>query len=58
MLADSFNWHGHIVRNSVDLPDTLNAAFEEEGPSLVVLPIDYSENMKLTERLGNICCPI
>jgi acetolactate synthase-1/2/3 large subunit len=58
MLAESFGWHGHIVRNSADLPSTLNAAFEEEGPSLVIVPIDYSENMKLTERLGNIACPI
>lgn len=58
MLAEAFGWHGHIVRNSKDLPDTLNAAFDEEGPSLVVVPIDYSENMKLTERLGQICCPI
>ncbi|MGD8999827.1 MAG: acetolactate synthase large subunit [Granulosicoccaceae bacterium] len=57
-LADAFGWHGHIVRTSKDLPDTLNAAFEEEGPSLVVVPIDYSENMKLTKRLGDICCPI
>jgi hypothetical protein len=28
--------------------------FEAEGPSLVVIPIDYAENQKLTERLGGI----
>lgn len=57
-LAESFAWHGHKVENSKDLVNTLETAFEEEGPSLVVLPIDYRENMILTERLGNIACPI
>lgn len=57
-LAESFGWSGHKVENSRDLVDTLEKAFIEEGPSLVVVPIDYRENMILTERLGNIACPI
>jgi acetolactate synthase-1/2/3 large subunit len=57
-LADSFGWHGHHVVNSADLAVTLRQALDEKGPSLVVVPIDYRENMLLTERLGNIVCPI
>ncbi|PCJ88513.1 MAG: acetolactate synthase large subunit [Thiotrichaceae bacterium] len=57
-LAESFGWCGHKVENSRDLVATLEKAFNEEGPSLVVIPIDYRENMILTERLGNIACPI
>jgi len=57
-LADAFGWNGHIVENSKDLVSTLESAFEESGPSLIVIPIDYRENMKLTERLGDIACPI
>ena len=57
-LASAFGWHGHIVDNSNDLVNTLETAFEEEGPSLIVVPIDYRENLKLTERLGDIACPI
>ncbi len=57
-LADSFGWNGHKVENSRDLVDTLEAAFNEDGPSLIIVPIDYRENMILTERLGNIACPI
>ena len=57
-LAGAFGWGGHMVNNSVDLQDTLRNAFAEQGPSLVVVSIDYAENMKLTERLGNIACPI
>ena len=57
-LADAFGWHGHFVKNSKDLRGVLDKALNEAGPSLVVVPIDYSENMKLTKRLGDIACPI
>ena len=57
-LADSFGWNGHLVENSKDLQSTLTEAFEESGPSLVVVPIDYDENSKLTQRLGDIVCPL
>ena len=57
-LADSFGWHGHKIENSKELVGALEKAFNEEGPSLIVVPIDYRENMILTERLGNISCPI
>jgi acetolactate synthase-1/2/3 large subunit len=46
------------VENSSDLGGTLEEAFAEAGPSLIEFPIDYRENMKLTERLGEIVCPI
>jgi len=57
-LASAFGWHGHMVENSRDLAPALESAFNEQGPSLVVVPIDYRENMILTERLGDIACPI
>ncbi|NND54321.1 MAG: acetolactate synthase large subunit [Gammaproteobacteria bacterium] len=56
-LAESFGWHGHRVNNAVDLQDTLRAALDEKGPSLVTLPIDYRENMLLTQRLGELMNP-
>jgi len=58
MLADAFGWHGHYVDKSVDLAGALEAALEERGPSLVVIPIDYRENPLLTKKLGEITCPI
>ncbi len=57
-LAAAFGWHGHRVEDSEDLVSTLEKAFDEEGPSLIAVPIDYSENLKLTKRLGDIACPI
>lgn len=57
-LAKAFGWHGHYVRNSADLESELETAFQEPGPSLVVIPIDYRENPLLTEKLGEITCTI
>jgi len=57
-LAESFGWRGHLVEKSRELSGVLEAAFQEKGPSLVVIPIDYRENPLLTERLGAITCPI
>ena len=57
-LARAFGWYGHVVTASRDLEATLETAFGEEGPSLVVVPIDYDENMRLIKHLGEIVCPI
>ncbi len=57
-LAESFGWHGHKVDNSKDLQGALTKAVNEDGPSLVVIPIDYRENPILSSRLGDIACPI
>ncbi len=57
-LAEAFGWHGHHVTKSRDLEAELGRAFEESGPSLIVIPIDYRENALMTERLGNIAYSI
>ena len=57
-LAQAFGWNGHRIDNSSDITSSLEQAFSEAGPSLLVVPIDYDENLKLTERLGNIACAI
>ena len=57
-LAHAFGWSGWFVDRSQQLAATLETAFNTEGPSLVAIPIDYRENALLSERLGNIICPI
>jgi acetolactate synthase-1/2/3 large subunit len=57
-LADSFGWNGHMVKGAADVAPALQAAFAEDGPSLIVVPIDYRENMLLTKRLGEIALSI
>ena len=58
MLAAAFGWQCHTVSNSRDLPVKLRAALDETKPSLVIVTVDYRENMKLTQHLGEIVCPI
>ena len=58
MLAESFGCKGIRVNNSRDLPAALEEAFAADSPVLLVIPIDYRENAKLTERLGQMTCPI
>ena len=53
-LADAFGWHGQYVSDSADLKQALETAVNHKGPSLVVVPIDYRENQKLSKRLGQI----
>jgi len=53
-LAQSFAWKGHVCTESAQLKSTLETAFNESGPSLVVVPVDYRENALLTEKLGRL----
>jgi len=57
-LAEAFRWRGQVVKRSRDLRPALEEALAEPGPTLIVIPIDYRENERLTERLGSISCPI
>jgi acetolactate synthase-1/2/3 large subunit len=50
--AQSFGIAGIRPSSAADLYPTLARALEVDGPSLVEVPIDYAENLRLTERLG------
>jgi acetolactate synthase-1/2/3 large subunit len=56
-LAGAFGWNGYRVDDSVELAGTLEQAFTDPGPGLVVIPIDYRENPLLTKRLGELTEP-
>jgi acetolactate synthase-1/2/3 large subunit len=53
-LAEAFGWRGVRVERSADLAGALEDGFQSGQPTLVAVPIDYRENMLLTERLGKI----
>lgn len=57
MYAESFGAHGHRVESAEDLLPTLKKALAEDGVSVVVCPVDYSENMKLINKLGTLTMP-
>jgi len=56
-LADAFGWHGELAGSPEEFRDVLSRALAQDGPSLVVAPVDYRENLRLTERLGEIVSP-
>lgn len=57
-LAEAFGWNGFRCENAADLQATLEESFQAEGPSLVVIPIDYEENGLLTKRMGELTASI
>ncbi len=56
--AESFGARGYRVEKAEDLAPTLTRAFADKTVVVIDVPVDYSENMKLTETLGNLVCPI
>ena len=57
-FAESFGAKGYRVERTEDLLPTLKAALGDGTVSIVDCPVDYAENMKLTEKLGNLVSPI
>lgn len=56
--AESFGAKGYRVESAAALLPTLQRAIADDTVVLIDCPVDYSENMKLTEKLGNLICPI
>jgi acetolactate synthase-1/2/3 large subunit len=46
------------VEAANELLQTLRQAIADDTVVLIDCPVDYAENMKLTEKLGNLVCPI
>jgi acetolactate synthase-1/2/3 large subunit len=52
--AESFGIAGFRPATADDLYPTLMRALDVPGPAVVEVPIDYRENLRLTERLGSL----
>ena len=52
--AESFGAKGYQIEAAADLLPTLRKALAEDTVSVVVCPVDYSENIKLTDELGEL----
>ncbi|WP_406309125.1 acetolactate synthase large subunit [Streptomyces sp. NBC_00623] len=55
--AESFGARGHLVKSADELLPVLRRALEEDAVSVIACPIDYSENLRLTDRLGTLQGP-
>lgn len=54
-LSRAFGCHSERINETHELIPKLKEAFSiTDKPSVIVVPVDYSENMKLTKHLGEI----
>jgi acetolactate synthase-1/2/3 large subunit len=56
-FAESFGAKGYRVESAEDLVPTLETALNDGTVSIIDCPVDYSENMKLTNKLANLTSP-
>jgi acetolactate synthase-1/2/3 large subunit len=55
--AESFGARGYQVTAAADLLPMLRGALADDGVSVITCPVDYSENLRLTETLGDLTGP-
>jgi acetolactate synthase-1/2/3 large subunit len=57
-FAESFGAKGYAVGAASELLPTLRKALDDDAVSVIAVPVDYSENARLVERLGALDEPI
>jgi len=57
-LAESFGAKGYRIEKTEELLPTIEQAIKDDTVVIIDCPVDYSENMKLTQKLGELVCPI
>ncbi|MCK4710182.1 MAG: acetolactate synthase large subunit, partial [Gammaproteobacteria bacterium] len=57
-LAESFGAKGYRVEKTEELLPTIQQAIKDDTVVIIDCPVDYSENLKLTQKLGELICPI
>ena len=53
-LAQSFGAKGYRIEQAGQLLPTLRQALNDDAVSIIDCPVDYSENLRLTEKLGDM----
>jgi acetolactate synthase-1/2/3 large subunit len=57
-LAEAFGAKGYRVTSEDELAPVLKDALAQKVPAVIDCPVDYSENVRLSERLGGLICPM
>lgn len=55
--ANSLGGKGYRVGGPDELVPIFREAFQQNVPTVIDCPVDYSENVKLTRRLEALVCP-
>ncbi len=57
-FAESMGLKGYRVSSAADLIPTLKTALEQDVPSVIDCPVDYGENLRFTQKAGDLSCKI
>jgi acetolactate synthase-1/2/3 large subunit len=47
---------GYRVNSTEELIPTLKTALEQDVPTVIDCPVDYSENLRFTQKAGDLSC--
>ncbi|AUC62398.1 2-oxoglutarate decarboxylase [Cyanobacterium sp. HL-69] len=57
-FAESMGLKGYRVTSSEDLIPTLKEALAQNVPAVIDCPVDYAENLRFSQKAGDLSCPI
>ncbi|KGF74009.1 acetolactate synthase [Neosynechococcus sphagnicola sy1] len=57
-LAESMGLKGYRIESSADLIPTLKLALAQSVPAVIDCPVDYRENLRFTQKVGDLNCVI
>lgn len=57
-FAESMGLKGYRVESAQDLIPILEEAFRQEVPTVIDVPVDYGENLRLSQKSGDLSCQI
>ncbi|HEY9668806.1 MAG TPA: acetolactate synthase large subunit [Coleofasciculaceae cyanobacterium] len=57
-FAESMGLKGYRVTSAADLIPILKTALEQDVPTVIDCPVDYGENLRFTQKAGDLSCKI
>jgi acetolactate synthase-1/2/3 large subunit len=57
-FAESMGLKGYRVEASADLIPILEEALKQDVPTVIDCPVDYAENIRLSQKLGDLSCQV
>ncbi len=57
-FAESFGAKGYHIQRAEELLPTLQRALADDALSIIACPVDSSDNIRLTDKLGQLTEPI
>ncbi|WP_013325217.1 acetolactate synthase large subunit [Gloeothece verrucosa] len=57
-FAESMGLKGYRVESAKDLIPILETALKQDVPAVIDCPVDYGENLRFSQKAGDLSCPI